>query len=64
MKQGKKLRNKISYVKRIDVAFLSIVLLMFMILIAGIFVVSDDYKNNQEKLIENAMKIQSQGYKE
>ncbi len=64
MKQGKKLRNKISYVKRIDVAFLSIVLLMFIILIAGIFVVSDDYKNNQEKLIENAMKVQSQGYKE
>ena len=64
MKIGNKLRNKISYVKKIDAAFLSIVLLMFMILIAGIFVVSDDYKDNQEKLIENAMKVQSQGYKE
>lgn len=64
MKMGNKLRNKITYVKRIDVAFLSIVLLIFMILIAGIFVVSEDYKENQEKLIENAMKIQSQGYKE
>lgn len=64
MKIGNKLRNKITYVKKIDAAFLGIVLLMFMILIGGIFVVSNDYKENQEKLIEDAMKIQSQGYKE
>lgn len=64
MRIGKKLRNKITYIKKLDAASLIIVLAMFLILIAGIFVVSNNYKENQEKLIEDAMKLQSESYKE
>ena len=64
MRLGKKLGNKITYIKKLDVASLIIVLAMFLVLIAGIFVVSDNYKENQEKLIEDAMELQSQSHKE
>lgn len=60
MRLGKKLGNKITYIKKLDAASLIIVLAMFLVLIAGIFVVSDNYKENQEKLIEDAMELQSQ----
>ena len=59
-----KIRKKITYVKKIDVAFLGIVLVMFLVLIGVIFFVSNNLKENQEIDVENAMKIQSQGYKE
>ena len=64
MRLGKKLGNKITYIKKHDAASLIIVLVMFLVLIAGIFVVSDNYKDNQEKLIEDAMELQSQSHKE
>ncbi|MBQ5917122.1 MAG: GGDEF domain-containing protein [Lachnospiraceae bacterium] len=64
MRIGKKLRNKITYIKKLDAASLIIVLAMFLVLIAGIFVVSNNYKENQEELIEDAMKLQSQSHKE
>ena len=64
MRLGKKLGNKITYIKKHDAASLIIVLVMFLVLIAGIFVVSDNYKENQEKLIEDAMELQSQSHKE
>lgn len=61
---GGKLRNKITYIKKIDIAFLLIVFTMFLVLIAGIFVVSNNYKENQEEVIEDAMTLQAQGHKE
>lgn len=64
MRLGKKLGNKITYIKKHDAASLIIVLVMFLVLIAGIFVVSNNYKDNQEKLIEDAMELQSQSHKE
>lgn len=64
MRLGKKLGNKITYIKKLDAASLIIVLAMFLVLIAGIFVVSNNYKKNQEKLIEDAMELQSQSHKE
>ena len=60
----KSIKNKITYIKKHDAASLIIVLVMFLVLIAGIFVVSDNYKENQEKLIEDAMELQSQSHKE
>ena len=64
MRLGKKLGNKITNIKKHDAASLIIVLVMFLVLIAGIFVVSNNYKDNQEKLIEDAMELQSQSHKE
>lgn len=64
MRLGGRLRNKITYIKKIDIAFLLIVFAMFLVLIAGIFVVSDDYKKNQEELIEDAMTLQASGHKD
>ena len=64
MKLGVRLRNKITYIKKIDIAFLLIVFAMFLVLIAGIFVVSNNYKKNQEELIEDAMTLQAGGHKE
>ena len=64
MKLGGKIRNKITYVKKIDIAILLIVFMMFLALIIGIFGVSDSYKKNQEVLIEDAMTLQADGHKE
>ena len=61
---GGRLRNKITYIKKIDIAFLLIVFIMFLVLITGIFVVSNNYKENQEELIEDAMTLQADSYKE
>lgn len=61
---GGKIQNKITYIKKIDIAILLIVFVMFLLLIAGIFVVSDNYKENQEALIEDAMTLQANGHKE
>lgn len=64
MKLGRKISNKITYIKRIDAFFLFVVLVFFLILIAGIFMVSNNYKNDQEELIEDALKIESESLKE
>ena len=60
----RRLRNKITYIKGIDIAFLLVVFIMFLVLITGIFVVSNNYKENQEELIEDAMTLQADSYKE
>lgn len=64
MKLRGRLGNKITYIKKLDLAFLVIVFAMFFVLIAGIFVASDNYKEHQEELIDDAMKLQSENYKE
>ena len=64
MKIKKKLGNKITYINKFDAAILLIVLSMFLILIVGIILVSNNSKGNKEGLVEDVMKFQSEGYKE
>lgn len=64
MRVGKKMRNKITYVRKLDIVLLLFVLVMFIVSIIGIFIVSNKSKSNQEKVVENAVKIQSEGNKE
>lgn len=64
MRKNKSLKNKITYIKKIDAVILFVVLSMFFILFEGIIVVANNSKENKEVIIEDVLKYESQSHKD